>query len=155
MNSGTESDISLKLDCDTLVANTDWLRDWRGAGDGEGVFGCCYALRVGAIKPLLASFRDSPAGQHAPEDKTISRRLLEIGGLIDRLPMKLPWPDQYGNGPDGIFIAWNSNYPAPALYIPRYSVINCGNPGVNKLKAMESLKAAVDDGVTEGTEKCN
>ncbi len=145
MNSGVEADISLKLDCDTFIADADWLRDWWGdgmigAGDGEAVFGCCYALRVGAIKTLLASFRHSPASQHAPEDKTISRRLLEIGGLIDRLPMKLPWDDEYGNGPDGIFIAWNPNCPDPALYIPRYAVINCGNPGVNKQEVMDALK---------------
>lgn len=135
-NTRMSSDICIKIDCDTIVANRSWLDrfivsdcNFTGADDRGGVYGCCYGLKALTINRLNVMVRENPLPLGYPEDLGIAIKHAASYGRKNflHIPMKLPIPDQYGNGPHGEFIAYNWLFDDPSLYIPKYSIINCGN----------------------------
>lgn len=95
----TQADVLVKMDADTCMFKADWLREFAenpdamcagafdfGCGNHTSVFGLCYALKGGILRPLLEDVRTYPAHHKAWEDHETSSRVFRIsGGDMDSL----------------------------------------------------------------------
>lgn len=170
VNEGAE--VVIKMDPDTLIFGRSWLdRFWdsttglTAADDRDAMYGCCYALGADHVLGLQGSFRQFPAHDYTVEDVAIASRFLRIYGQSSflRIPMWMPTPDKYGNGPDGIFAAYNwttSHTPSKLRrYTRDFEIINCGNllpPGstwADQATLMQRLCKTVSSPLQVGTHR--
>lgn len=132
-----DEDIVVKVDCDTVVLDGDWIRWMDGtnvplyaSGDFKGgvcrVYGCCYAIKGWLARRLLTEINWEMLDDNAPEDWTIGKE------VFNRCPVSLcrivvpwrqccPWSD---------WTAWNwySRTADVNSYAARFAVVTVGNP---------------------------
>ena len=116
----TDADILVKMDADTCMFKADWIEQFAntpealcagafdfGMGNHTSVFGLCYALKRGILKPLLDDVRQYPAHHKAWEDHEVSSRVFRIAkGDMDSL------------------MRWRSNTPGDDFWVVPLSQAN-------------------------------
>lgn len=129
-----DDDIVIKIDSDTALLSSAWLRemdwdglDWYSCGSSaRQSYGMCYAMTGRAAKMAEAVLKEASLEPLAPEDYTICRTVLGMCG-DDRVRLVSPWTPRNRAG-RWSWWNWDSSTTDPEDYARSYDVVSVGNP---------------------------
>lgn len=157
---GRKRDVVIKMDSDTLLLGTKWIRDFvqdkaalATASDDRGCFyGMCYGLKASMVEALIELFTRCPASDRAQEDVCMGSRARLIAQAENGIPGFLPIPiwlsvaDTPGfNGPHGQLIVYNWQQGTSIAHLyDKFQVINVCNGMLRGQTTMADVKALIN-----------